>query len=145
MNIKMKCPCETDVNACCACVSMHCDECHGHSKFRQGSYCSSCGRPLKAELRRNYVPRTEVERLEHLRAELSKEVADLKDELMCEKETNAHLCGEYMASKSEAIKEYLAKVLEKKDIAGHYVPDYEVVSVGVLEYYAKVMMEGDKE
>ena len=43
---------------------------------------------------------------------------------------------------SEAIKEYLAKVLEKKDIAGHYVHDYDVVSVSVLEYYAKAMEEG---
>lgn len=64
MLIKIKCPCETYANACCACVSMHCDKCIDHSKFQQGSYCSHCGRPLKAELQRNYVPRAEVERLE---------------------------------------------------------------------------------
>lgn len=110
IKIKIKCPCETDAHACCACVSMHCDECHGHSKFQQGSYCSNCGRPLKAELQRNYVPRAEVERLEHLRAELSKEVADLQDALKCEKETNAHLCGEYMSAKTEVAREILDEI-----------------------------------
>ena len=64
MLIKIKCPCETYANACCACVSMHCDECHEHNKFQQGEFCSHCGRPLKAELQRNYVPRAEVERLQ---------------------------------------------------------------------------------
>lgn len=59
-----KCPCQTYVTSCCACVSMHCDECHGHSKFVQGRFCSNCGRPLKAELTRLYVPKSEVERLE---------------------------------------------------------------------------------
>lgn len=58
-----KCPCQTYVTSCCACVSMHCDECHGHSKFVQGRFCSNCGRPLKAELTRLYVPKSEVERL----------------------------------------------------------------------------------
>lgn len=56
-----KCPCETYVTSCCACVSMHCDECHGHNKFVQGRFCSNCGRPLKAELTRLYVPKSEVE------------------------------------------------------------------------------------
>ena len=51
------------------------------------------------------------------------------------------ICAADVAPKREAIKEYLAKVLEKKDMAGHYVPDYEVVSVSVLEYYAKAMEE----
>ena len=62
---KEKCPCETDANACCACVSMHCDECHkpNQSKFVKGRFCSNCGRPLKAELTRLYVPKSEVERL----------------------------------------------------------------------------------
>lgn len=55
-----KCPCLTDVQSCCACISMHCDECHGHSKFVQGRFCSNCGRPLKAELTRDYVPKHEV-------------------------------------------------------------------------------------
>ena len=64
ITIETKCPCEADACACCACVSMHCDECHGHSKFQQGRYCSHCGRPLKAELQRNYVPKSEVEALE---------------------------------------------------------------------------------
>ena len=65
MMIKIKCPCETDARACCACVSMHCDECHNHSKFEQGRFCSNCGRPLKAELKRNYVPREEVDKLDY--------------------------------------------------------------------------------
>ena len=60
---KEKCPCETDANACCACVSMHCDECHkpNQSKFVQGRFCSNCGRPLKAKLTRLYVPKSEVD------------------------------------------------------------------------------------
>lgn len=60
MMIKVKCPCETDDRACCACISMHCDECHDHSKFEQGNFCSHCGRPLKAELKRNYVSESEA-------------------------------------------------------------------------------------
>lgn len=47
------------------------------------------------------APKSEVERLEHLGAELSKEVADLQDALKCEKETNAHLCEEYMSAMRE--------------------------------------------
>ena len=66
-NKKEKCPCETDSQACCACVSMHCDECHktfpGRSKFVQGRFCSNCGRPLKHDLERLYVPRAEVEKI----------------------------------------------------------------------------------
>lgn len=57
-----KCPCEIYAQSCCACVSMHCDECHGQSKFVQGRFCSNCGRPLKVELTRLYVPRSEVAR-----------------------------------------------------------------------------------
>ena len=63
LTIKIKCPCETNDRACCACVSMHCDECHDHSKFKRGRFCSNCGRPLEAELQRNYIPRVEVEKL----------------------------------------------------------------------------------
>lgn len=48
-----------------------------------------------------------------------------------------------VAPKSEAIKEYLAKVLEKKDIAWHFSPPSEVVSIDVLEYYARLLTEGD--
>lgn len=66
-----KCPCQTYVKSCCACVSMHCDECHGHSKFVQGRFCSNCGRPLKAELTPLYVPKSEV-------AELKAIIADHK-------------------------------------------------------------------
>lgn len=51
-----KCPCLTDTEACCACISMHCDECHKpmQSKFVQGRFCSNCGRPLKAELQSEF-------------------------------------------------------------------------------------------
>jgi predicted transcriptional regulator len=54
--------------------------------------------------------KAEVERLEHLRAELSKEVADLQDALKCEKETNAHLCGEYISAKAEVAREIFAEI-----------------------------------
>lgn len=47
------------------------------------------------------APRAEVDRLERLRAELSKEVADLQDAIKCEKETNDHLCEEYMSAMRE--------------------------------------------
>ena len=47
--------------------------------------------------------------------------------------------------KSEAIKEYLANVLEKKDIAWHFAPPHEVVSVSVLEYFAKEFTEGKND
>lgn len=50
-----------------------------------------------------------------------------------------------VAPKSEAIKEYLAKVLAKKDIAGHFLPGHEVVSVSVLECFAKEFMEGKND
>ena len=65
ITITTKCPCETYSRVCCACVSMHCDECHDYSKFKQGRYCSNCGRPLEAELSRNYVPKSEVDKLEY--------------------------------------------------------------------------------
>ena len=50
-----------------------------------------------------------------------------------------------VAPKSEAIKEYLAKVLEKKDIAWHFAPPHEVVSVSVLEHYSKEFTEGKND
>ena len=58
------------------------------------------------------APRSEVERLERLRAELSKEVADLQDALKCEKETNAHLCGEYLSAKTEVAREIFNEILD---------------------------------
>lgn len=50
-----------------------------------------------------------------------------------------------VAPKSEAIKAYLAKVLEKKDTASHYAPGAEVVAVGVMEHYARQFAEGSGE
>lgn len=63
ITITTKCPCETYSRVCCACVSMHCDKCNDYSEFKQGRYCSNCGRPLKAELSRNYVPKSEYDEL----------------------------------------------------------------------------------
>ena len=54
--------------------------------------------------------------MEHLRAELSKEVADLQDALKCEKETNAHLCGEYISAKSEVAREIFEAILKIKGL-----------------------------
>ena len=50
------CPCLTDTQACCACISMHCEECHKprQSMFAQGRFCSNCGRPLQAELQSEF-------------------------------------------------------------------------------------------
>lgn len=36
--------------------------------------------------------------------ELTDEVSDLQDELKCEKETNAHLCAEYMSVKADTVR-----------------------------------------
>lgn len=50
------CPCLTDAQACCGCVSMACDKCHKpmQSKYVRGRFCSNCGRPLKAELQSEF-------------------------------------------------------------------------------------------
>ena len=71
-----KCPCQIYIKSCCACVSMHCDECHGHSKFVQGRFCSNCGRPLKAELTRLYVPKSEVDKWKEINEQLHKEMSE---------------------------------------------------------------------
>ena len=44
-----------------------------------------------------------------------------------------------------AIQDYLAKVIEKKDTASHYAPGTEVVTVDVLEHYARELQEGSHE
>ena len=112
MLIKIKCPCETYANACCACVSMHCDECHDHSKFQQGSYCSHCGRPLKAELQRNYVPRAEVERLRKILSEYE-ETSGLKQaKREVAREIFEEIC-EYAEQQIEAL-----SIAEKVDTSG---------------------------
>lgn len=51
-----KCPCLIDAQACCACVSMQCHQCHKprQSMFAQGRFCSNCGRPLQAELQSEF-------------------------------------------------------------------------------------------
>ena len=71
-----KCPCQRYIKSCCACLSMHCDECHGHSKFVQGRFCSNCGRPLKAELTRLYVPKSEVDKWKEINEQLHKEMSE---------------------------------------------------------------------
>ena len=82
LTIKIKCPCETNDRACCACVSMHCDECHDHSKFKRGRFCSNCGRPLEAELQRNYIPRADLNKaIENFIAAQDKVMSEAKAEL----------------------------------------------------------------
>ena len=56
-----KCPCQTDIQSCCACVSMKCHECFkpNHSKFVQGRFCSNCGRALKADVAQTLMPKTD--------------------------------------------------------------------------------------
>ena len=62
--IEERCPCQTEANSCCACVSMKCHECFKpmQSKFVQGRFCSNCGRPLKADVQRNYRKASDVAR-----------------------------------------------------------------------------------
>ena len=122
MDIKVKCPCETDVHACCACVSMHCDKCHGHSKFQQGRYCSHCGRPLKAELKRNYVPVEEVEKLK-----------DYIDDLNDSKE---HLCVmlEESNQKVEKLEQDVTRLVQEKD---NLIKNY----AECMKYYAREIFE----
>lgn len=43
------CVCNSGKKNCCTCVSMECHTCIGESKYKQGRYCSSCGRPLTDE------------------------------------------------------------------------------------------------
>lgn len=46
---------------------------------------------------------------------------------------------------SDAIKEFLTTVLEKKDIAWHFAPPHEVVPVSVLECFAREFTEGKND
>ena len=44
-----ECSCQTEKNACCTCVSFHCDKCKPnsrHTQYQAGSFCSACGRPV---------------------------------------------------------------------------------------------------
>lgn len=43
------CVCNNGKKSCCTCVSMECHFCVGESKYKRGSYCSACGRPLTPE------------------------------------------------------------------------------------------------
>lgn len=43
------CVCNSGKKNCCTCISMECNACIGESKYKQGRYCSSCGRPLNEE------------------------------------------------------------------------------------------------
>ena len=72
------------------------------------------------------VPKSEVERLEHLRAELSKEIADLQDALECEKETNKHLSDEYISAQKEIAR------LEKASLPSYFqaVSEEEAIKIG---------------
>lgn len=43
------CTCNTKEKSCCTCVSLRCQFCIGESEYKQGKYCSACGRPLTEE------------------------------------------------------------------------------------------------
>lgn len=45
------CECNSKKKACCTCVSMRCQFCIGGSEYKQGKYCSTCGRPLTEKAR----------------------------------------------------------------------------------------------
>ena len=81
-----------------------------------------------------------TEENERLRAE----VADLRDELQCEKETNKHLCGEYMSAKSDTVK----KMQEMLKASAYYRCDATVkdrvfvVCIDDIDQIAKEMLEG---
>ena len=43
------CVCNNGKKNCCTCISLECHACIRESKYRQGRYCSACGRPLTEE------------------------------------------------------------------------------------------------
>lgn len=43
------CVCTASDKSCCTCVSLRCQFCIGESEYKQGRYCSACGRPLTEE------------------------------------------------------------------------------------------------
>lgn len=45
------CVCTASDKSCCTCVSLRCQFCIGESEYKQGRYCSACGRPLTEEAR----------------------------------------------------------------------------------------------
>ena len=67
---KEKCFCEIDEKSCCACVSMHCADCIGHNKFTKGTFCSSCGRPLKPNAILQYCHISELDKLRKEKEEI---------------------------------------------------------------------------
>jgi hypothetical protein len=60
----------------------------------------------------------------------SAEIADLKDALYCEKETNAHLCGEYMSAKSEVAREIFEEI---ESVLFHTLIVPTVTAIGTIE------------
>ena len=87
---------------------------------------------------------------------LKKDVADLQDELKCEKETNAHLCSQYMSEnhlrhqaeemlangmsvvRADTVREMTARIKE-------YFPyDADSGLYVVLDQIAKELLEGEK-
>lgn len=55
--------------------------------------------------------------------EIKAEVADLQDELKCEKETNKHLCDEYMSAKADTVRKMQAEI-EARCIKGGIYPAF---------------------
>ena len=73
--------------------------------------------------------KAEVERLEHLRAELSREVDTLKD-------NNEHLAVMLMEAKAEVVKEVLSdlkKAVHDKAVYPHIPDGYDFVNVKVFD------------
>ena len=73
--------------------------------------------------------RKDFERLADENERLRAEVADLRDELKCEKETNEHLCGEYMSAKADTVKKTLQRIKE------------DAIAVSLLSNPPKFMLE----
>lgn len=72
------------------------------------------------------------------------EIADLQDALKCEKETNDHLCGEYMSAKSEVAREIfedIEKYSERTFVFGDYHTPLLSIGCGVFAALKKKYTE----
>ena len=76
---------------------------------------------------------------------LSKEVADLQDELKCEKETNNHLCDEYMSAKADTVREMQERFKAEMRNTAKYSfggREYSVIGEAFIDQIAQEMVEG---
>ena len=120
---------------------------HGVAKI----HCSQIDELQRADV----VPKSEVEELkdwveaykntiesmEKIDDELRTEVADLQDALKCEKETNSHLCEQYMKAKADVAREIFEEVegIFKKRIDFYTAIKNKAVLFAV-EKYAETMI-----